>query len=656
MAAQKSIRKSKFFRRSRLLWQFGFQKAESKFLRWVRQSGRERPKRFRQQIRFLKYFAPSSPTVRQAECLLTARIDGWRASAPLVQRCAAEDGQNRLGPSALVTALLPEPQDPPCIALALPVQDRDALLKPEVGARIVVYTVGFGGTPHLPPLFGMPPGVRFICFTDASVSAPGWEVVPTDPRVEPLAFFKICPHEVLSTIAPEAEWSLFLDPGRIVVGNLHTLFSRWLLPLEFALWRHPTCGDWHDLVERAVLTSDAGPALNQILDQAATCEREVTPRNRGALDTGTLWRRHTSGAVKETMKAWWSAHAQAPGSTDISMYRTLHQRGGAPVSPAVMPAALGHAHRNIFFADDQRSFGTPRSLPRAGSKLPVAFLYSTKTPNSAVTVLRGKQLSEMVSEAHSDVYEISYVSDIEALRNCVVIVTKEALLHNTAEALCRLRSRNIAVIGAWEDGIPEREKVAHLDAHMTLSIPQMLELNQLYPKTPAFHVTHHVNRQVLPSAPPMDRLRTGYFGASFNTVRPDSLSSVVDIVGLNAMRVDDDWLTKLPNYNCHWIVRNRQRWDGWKPFLKGFVAARCGAVVIVTRDDSNAPYYLGDDYPFYAESVEPKELEMAWIRVAAAFGGADWRLANDIMKQVAARSTEAQVCIEFKSMLDEVVG
>jgi hypothetical protein len=96
-------------------------------------------------------------------------------------------------------------------------------------------------------------------------------------------------------------------------------------------------------------------------------------------------------------------------------------------------------------------------------------------------------------------------------------------------------------------------------------------------------------------------------------------------------------------------------WD-WKPFLKGFVAARCGAVVIVTADDGDAPHYLGDDYPFYSRSPSPVDLEMALATAAAAFGGPDWQRARDIMAQVAARSSDAQVCAEFRAMIEEVTA
>ena len=112
----------------------------------------------------------------------------------------------------------------------------------------------------------------------------------------------------------------------------------------------------------------------------------------------------------------------------------------------------------------------------------------------------------------------------------------------------------------------------------------------------------------------------------------------------------------LPRYNCHWIVRNARPWDSWKPFLKGFVAARCGSPVIVVEGDGDAAHYLGDDYPFYARSLAAADLELALATTAAAFGGPDWDRARDVMAQVAVRSTDAHVCAEFRLMIEEVIA
>jgi hypothetical protein len=170
-------------------------------------------------------------------------------------------------------------------------------------------------------------------------------------------------------------------------------------------------------------------------------------------------------------------------------------------------------------------------------------------------------------------------------------------------------------------------------------------------------VGHHVNRLIGPRTPPMDRLRTGYFGELYNTVRPASLAKMIELHGVATTRKSEaSWMDALSDYNCHWIVRRRQIYDGAKPFLKGFLAARCGAVVVVARDEGDAAFYLGDDYPFYATSLAPEALEADLLRVAAAFGGPDWRMAQGIMRQIAARSDDDVVAAQFRAMIEAVTN
>src|SRR5690606_10947053 len=337
--------------------------------------------------------------------------------------------------------------------------------------------------------------------------------------------------------------------------------------------------------------------------------------------------------------------------------------------PTVLPQALGSAADNAFSAHAPRQgLARPPRLPApapAGSgpaapalprgRVPIAFVYAKAHAKTATTFLRGEQLSGLVAAAYPDRFDVTYTHDADSVRDQVVIVTKSMLSTRSAEEIAAIRARNILAIGSWDDVMPEPAHVAALDAHMTLSIRQTLALNRRFPATPAFLVTHHVSTQVRPSRPPQDRLRTAYFGDLANTERPESLARMVDLVGTNTARVNDSWLDALPHYNCHWIVRRWQPWNGWKPFLKGFVAARCGAVLVVTRDDGDALHYLGDDYPFYAPSLAHADLEMTMARVAAAFGGPEWRLALDIMRQVEARSTDAQVCADFRAMIEALI-
>jgi hypothetical protein len=626
---------------------------------------------------------PGAAFLAEAEALLTARTRGWEAAAPLFAA--------RATPGA-AKSLLRHRADP-AIWPALPAPDRESFLSEAEARRFVVYTAVFGATPPPIPRFQAGPGPRFLLLTDrADLAVAGWEthlLAPPVPPAEAEAWARIHPEAALRDAAPEAEASLYLRPDRVLLGNIHTMALRWLLPADFVLWR--AGGDWHDIVERHLVAAPrpGTPAAEvsgaAVLAQARDCIARGIPRDQGTFDTGMIWRRHAAPEVRTAMAAWWEVRSATPGLDTISLAAALRDPAhpwNAPPDPRiaplpgttppdipaaerapgparVLPAALGPASYNAFVA---RAWPKPplrpraATLPVAGKPLGVAFLYAEKYAQSASTILRGKQLSEMVAARYPDAIDMIYTSDTAALRDRVVIVTKGALETHSAEALGDLRRRNLAVIGSWDDKRPEPGKIAATDAVMGVSNRQTHDFGKLFPGIATYHVTHHVNSEIRPSIPPWDRPRTAYFGYYANTILPESLRHLVDKVPLETASVEMGWIELLPRYNCHWIVRRSKANDGWKPFLKGFTAARAGAILVVGRDDEDALQYLGDDYPFYTRGTSVAQLEYDMACVAAAFGGPDWARARDIMAQVADRSSDAQVCAEFRAMVEDVIS
>ncbi|MBR9980887.1 MAG: hypothetical protein KFF50_07660, partial [Desulfatitalea sp.] len=606
-------------------------------------------------LRIARLFVPNHLFIAQLVGLFTARTANWVSAGSILRDIVSKKDQ-RYALQDTRASLLLAPLDPsPALNLAIPVSERPPLLSKESTKHFVVYTTSFGVRSNLPPLFGQPEGLRFICFTDQPIVGFGWEIVPTKLSEYASDFHLICPHRVLYEVAPEAEASLYLDRDMLVIGNMHTLLLRWFMPQRFALWRHPHCIDWHHLIERHLVVGSA--PLDSILHEAEACENSQIPRSHGAWSTAVIWRRHAQRAVRETMDTWWELHQETHGPCDVTLYRLLHGSISPKVIPETVPAVVGSAEDNIFFARPvQHSFS--RNAGKAHKsrlrRVPITFLCPEDRQARVTAILRAEQLSEIISARFLDIYDVSYTSDILAAKNGIVVLTPYALNRYDVETISEIKARNIALIGSWEDGKPKAEKVRLLDAHMTLSLRQQLDLGRVYPEVPAFHVTHHVNLKVPQTIPPMDKLRTAYFGDPLNTVYPDSLSGHIKV--FDTLVSSGNWLDELPGFNCHWIVRQRRPGFGWKPFLKGFLAARCGAVVIVTRDDPNAGHYLGDDYPFYADSLDPVDLEMVWVYVSSAFGSHEWNLAREIMQQVAARSTDFQVASEFKAMVDDVLS
>jgi hypothetical protein len=593
----------------------------------------------------------------RAEGLLVARNVGWTAAAEVFARLPADAGPS-LG-DTYATALLRRGVPEPGLDLALPVRGRAVEPPQEAAARVIVYTALYHPGRRLPPLMTTLPEVRFICFTDRDIEAHGWTIVrrpaeAADP-VRAEAFCRMRPHAILPQIAPEAEASLFVAAEMLVIGNLQTLLTRWLLAQEFALWRHSSAIDWRDLAERGL--AEGAAAARKILDQAIACEEAGLPCDTGAWDTRVLWRRHASAEVASVMDAWWAEYDRAPGLAEIALCRVLQDPASPPAAtPAVIPAGHGPAGDSICFAEAPAPQVSAPAVRPAGRRLPVAVIYDKAYASNASTLLRGEQLSALVARHHAETYEVSYLHDTAELRDHVLVLTKGALRTRRPQDLAALRKRNIALIASWDDDPPDAEKVHAVDAQMAVSIRQTIDMNRMFPRSTTYFVTHHVNPKLPKVTPPTDRLRTGYFGEPLNTHRPGALGRLVEINGIDTTKRSDAWMDAMHRYNCHWIIRRKQSFDGWKPQLKAFVAARCDAVAITARDDDDAIYYFGDDYPFYVRGVRPSELEADMVEFAAAFGGPEWRMAQKIMAQIAARSTDAHVAAEFRAMIDSVLA
>ncbi len=614
-------------------------------------------------VRGVRRLAPRHHGLAWLEALLAARRRGWAAATPHLRAIAEAPPPANLKAAsrarARAVALLPPPRPGPACRLVVPTMPRPARLPAETGRGIVIYTARLGEAGAPAPIFGLPEGVRCLCFTDRPRPVHGWEMHATTLSLGQL---KATPQAVLAAVASEAEFSLWLNPDRDVVGNLHTFFGRWLAGQDLVMARHAAAPDWYALTERAAVEGARGAALEAVLAEAEACAATGVPRDRGACDTGVIWRRHGAAEVVELGAAWLDLRPPEGGpADDIAFYRLLQGTDAPTVRPAILPEALtaarGDARDTAFTAPLPRPRRPAFIRPGTG-KLPITFLYGKGTLNTGLTLMRGNQLSRLIRLRFPDAYEVTFTDDVAAVRDQVVIVNITALRLCSAEELADLRARNIALIGDWLDGAVSLRKAEFLTANMAFCFRQAIDLGRTLPERPTFHVTHHVNTDIPFGDPPQDRLRTAYFGAPYNTSRPESLSEVVDIV--DVQDAGQDWIHNLDRYNCHWIVRVdpgiAALKGGWKPFLKGFVAARCGAPVITTRDDPQAAHYLGDDYPFYADSLAAADLELAWARVAGAFGGPDWQMAREIMRQTAERNSDEQVCLEFKAMLDTLLG
>jgi hypothetical protein len=180
-------------------------------------------------------------------------------------------------------------------------------------------------------------------------------------------------------------------------------------------------------------------------------------------------------------------------------------------------------------------------------------------------------------------------------------------------------------------------------------------------------------------------LRLAYIGLTQNCRHLTEVRRLADIVETPSGAAADIWIDRLPEFNCHYALRQPGAALGFKsflvglfgrphdavafrpsktglfdrphdfvvfkPFTKGFTAAHCLSPILTDRGEDDAPFYLPDDYPFFLPDGPWNAVDESIRRVRDAFGGPSWRYALEIMRAMRSISTADHIANEFKSML-----
>jgi hypothetical protein len=281
----------------------------------------------------------------------------------------------------------------------------------------------------------------------------------------------------------------------------------------------------------------------------------------------------------------------------------------------------------------------------------IVFLCSPKYLELASTVLRVTQLCHLVTPV-IERYGYSVSCRIGDCRNCsLIILTKGFLIDATLSAILKLKQSNNVLIADYVDHKPDLAIAEIVDGFMASSYRQYEYFRSLFPAKPCHLVTHNVDQRIAQIIPPSDGLRVGYFGELYNARYIGELSALVQFIRTDVMQPDQRWQSQLSRFNCHYAVRRRQAWDGFKPFLKGFLAAHCGSPIVTDTTEGDASYFLPNDYPFLV-STEGTDAVTTTIRQAKdLFGGIEWNYACEAMREVRERSSASSVIIEFEKMI-----
>ena len=153
-----------------------------------------------------------------------------------------------------------------------------------------------------------------------------------------------------------------------------------------------------------------------------------------------------------------------------------------------------------------------------------------------------------------------------------------------------------------------------------------------------------------------NKLAPVYFGRLGNTHISPLLEEKITFLDGAEKDAFDKNLQSLKNFNFHYCIRSDQSENlerRYKPFTKGFIAARCGANLIINRDVDDAEEFLGENYPYFTNSNDPEEIFAILDRAEKDFGGNDWIQALKVVRSISKRVSHSAIANQLDSVLAE---
>jgi len=580
--------------------------------------------------------------------------------------------------------------------------------------RRCVYTALTGGYEKLAeqPMAGKS-ALPFICFTDdPALKSETWTIRHITPmlRDDPIRSqraVKLLAHKFL----PDFDQSLYIDNTVLLKAPPEEIFAAFDLGAGLALAAHSyreSVGDEFARVSAARLDDPARIAEQFEYYRGANPEILKERPFWG----GILLRDHRNATMTEAMELWFAHVLRFSRRDQLSNRFVFNQAGLHPLvlelnnfsswfhswphvsarrtelrnwqKPAEAPSTslqlvaleakykeLARAHEAILASTTWRATEPLRQMIHGFARRPPVMellrrpflrrrarrlVFAFEPPASAwpSSFLRGNQMMALIHQACGDVAcRGSTLAGLLQSTEELVVLTKSALVSLTPELIGRLRRRGHRLIADFIDFPMDETLAREMHALLASSVMQERHLRARFPEIPVFHVTHHVDLRLPKVVAPADRPRFGYFGRPENLMHGPAVGDLVSIVPAEDPK-RPGWMRRLREFNAHCALRVPEGENSFKPFTKGFVAAHCGAPIIVGAEDAEARHYLGPDYGFVIGDMGLEPVRARLAEFAAAFGSPVWRAAVAAMREVAAQCGVGRVREELRAFLSEV--
>jgi len=241
-------------------------------------------------------------------------------------------------------------------------------------------------------------------------------------------------------------------------------------------------------------------------------------------------------------------------------------------------------------------------------------------------------------------FDVAISTTISGISSALVIVHKTMMSKSMWHRLAVLKLRGCILVGDPLDGQFSPDDLRLFDAFFTASFRQADWLRLNLPTKPCHFVNQRLDKRFPSSSQQSSAFSVGYFGAIENFLYKEVVSDIVDYI--DTPTTDTDWMRKLPQYSAHYAVRPIQN-DIFKPFGKGYIASKYGAVLIVGRNEPDATYLLPSDYPYFVDESSSDTCMAVLNRARDEFGSSKWLYAINCLRGIDRHASDEKILEQF---------
>lgn len=292
----------------------------------------------------------------------------------------------------------------------------------------------------------------------------------------------------------------------------------------------------------------------------------------------------------------------------------------------------------------------------SGVTQPVTLTYRSGKEGMGNVLLRGFQLADMLTSLGAPVpIKVQALENLHRAkpRGEIIIVLKTAIRLKSEPLLRAFNRWGNTVLYDVVDGLVPEKIEGLCDSYICSSLTEEHFRRSRGHRT---IVSFQSPDQRTPTYP-FERREFDhvYYGLRENALHLDALPELypVDFSEMPPHRSPNPLppvFDTLRHYSHHYSVRAWNDRDGFKPMMKGFFAARLGAVVIASAEDEESRLVLGDDYPYLAASSSLEDVQAIIQYAQHTHLGPEWERAVATMQEL------RQMSCPVKTAQDLVAG